>query len=540
MINIHEKQINKELASFQVFAGLKPPFNNIFNKITNELRNPITNILAALYNIIEGKTLSHAEEELMLIAQKSSLDLLSLTNQIANLDKLNKKEIRIQEESFDLQQFIQNIYYQFEPKAIFKQIHFDYIFLVDKPLFIKTDLNKLSVVVQHLLSNAFDFTPSKGKISIIVDCCFQDKISIAVQDSGMGIHQHDLPNIFDCFFQINPLVGGTGIGLAICKEYVQLIGGQIEVQSEWSKGSLFTILFPFQNGVISSLSTNNSIPFTPSEKKENSWDKEAVNISSDAQHLLIVGGNPGLMFLLRKILAPTYQVSHALDGRNALVILESNLNVDLIISNALMPIMNGFEFLKRIKTSTILCKIPFVLLNVSSRKKDKIDALQLGVDGYLLMPFDSEELLATIENLLNKNVKNKLKNGAKNSFTTTTIEKSYSIPINQKMGEEDLKWLKELKIVIRRQMTNPDLTITQIAFEIGVSSSQLLRKTKHCTGLTPMQLIQELRYIQAHRLLEEKKYNTVKSVAYKVGFRTLKNFSRNFKKRFGKNPSDYF
>ncbi|MEM7037844.1 MAG: response regulator, partial [Bacteroidota bacterium] len=377
-------------------------------------------------------------------------------------------------------------------------------------------------------------------------------IEISVADSGRGIHPEDLPRVFDRFYQSRQkgalTEGGTGIGLALSRELMKMMEGKIGVESTLEEGSKFWIQLPRKEvlGIVP-VETDETVAASEMEVLEDFEVAELAqgNPAGDQKSILIVEDNYSLREYLGMILGNEYPLHIAKNGKIALDWLESrppDQLPDLILSDIMMPQMDGYQLLTHLKSDERFRRIPVIMLTARAAIEDKLQALRIGVDDYLLKPFQEEELRARIDNLLrHAEDRTKARMAATPSGETTHESEtiSPSQPIDQ-ASQEDQIWLKKLEDYVAQHLESDLLSVAQIAAEFAVSSSTLQRKIKHLVGLSPIKYIQEHRLNTARELLETRRYNTVAQVAYKVGFKNPKAFTRSFRQRFGTPPSQFF
>jgi DNA-binding response OmpR family regulator len=388
-----------------------------------------------------------------------------------------------------------------------------------------------------------------------------DVLHIKVNDSGPGIHPDDLPHLFDRYFQTTrpekAAEGGTGIGLALCKEYTQLLGGTLEVNSKLGGGTVFSLSFPVTPVEASSLSEEEKeewedrgrqtigehaditpLPVVRSEKTPS--EKEAT--------MLLVEDNPELQDYIKLILSEKYRILTAENGREALEVLgladdrqpgssrdwsQSSLKsqkVDLILSDLMMPVMDGFQLLEKLKAEDATRQLPVIMLTARADLRDKLKALRIGVDDYLLKPFEEDELRVRVENLLKNQEVRKEENKSR--------EQSSGLDSSSVSGS-DREWLESFENFVLENLSDHALNVARLADEFTMSESTLLRQLKRLTGLTPNRYLQDARLNQARILLENQTFSSIVKVASEVGYSDPRSFSRSFKKRFGKSPSEH-
>lgn len=543
-----KKIIESQAKELQVLYDNK---NRFFANIAHELRTPLTLIAGPVETVSKLKNLPIAAQKNLNIVNRNITYLKQLVNQILDLSKKEVKELNLQVNTFNFSDMLNALVADFQSFSDYQNIDFQIPNNINKSIKLTTDAEKLFIVLKNLLSNAFKYTHSEGQVRLnYVD--MGQTLQVSVQDTGRGITETDIQYIFNPYFQTSdanaPIEGGTGIGLAISREYIESLGGTIQVNSEFGKGSTFVIQFPKQlEGIIA---TPIDLSFLETTKRTAvSLEAPLVSaLSKEVLTILVVEDNVDICQHLQTILQENYQVIFANNGIQGLTQLEK-YQPDLMITDLMMPVMDGFELIEKVKAQEKWRQIPIITLTARSEMTDKLHALRIGVDDYLIKPFLEEELKIRIENLLTNSKKRQAfleaeleKTEALSIATNTThvlTDNEPQMKATPKISVEDAEWLKSLETIVRNQITNVNFNINQLCLEMAVSSSQLYQKLKKLTGLTPKQYIDQIRYTKARKLLEMQTYNSVKRIAYEVGFKDEKNFSRNFKKRFGKYPSSY-
>ncbi len=539
-------ELREQAAELRQLDQLKSRF---FANVSHELRTPLTLLLGPLNTVLKRNRLENRDFTLLKLMQKNGQNLLKLVGEILDLSKLESGKLQLNEAPLSLLPFLKKCVAQFESHAQHKGIQFIFQYQAHARLQILLDSEKFEKVINNLLSNAIKFTPAEGKISVMLKDR-GDVISLKVEDTGTGIHPNDLPHVFNRFYQSKqpeaPTQGGTGIGLALCREYANLFEGEIYVESELDKGSTFVFEFPKKEVLGMADVTkdpeelklqNDDFDFTIIPKNHSTPSPLTVNRQPST--ILIVEDNPDLSFFIQQILSDQYQVITAENGVEALSVLSSR-KPELIISDVMMPVMDGFQLLDKIKSEDGLRQIPVMMLTARADIQDKLKALRIGVDDYMLKPFVEEELLVRIDNLIRNVHERNLwlqKNGVI-SQTDDVSENAKNIP-SITITTEDSQWLEELEAVALKNVGNFDLTAEFLSSELFTSRTQLFRRVKQLTGLTLTQYIREVRMQQARRLLETRSCTTVKAAAFAVGYKKVDSFSQNFKAHFGKLPSSY-
>ena len=369
-------------------------------------------------------------------------------------------------------------------------------------------------------------------------------LQLEVSDTGKGIHPTDLPHVFDRYFQTNrrdaPASGGTGIGLALCQEYAKLFGGNIAVESTLGKGTNFIVTFPLEmteeHVVEEDLSNELAFEYKDVKEKPDQLILPTAAPSPSAMDskkptVLVVEDNAELQQYIQLVLKEHYQVALAENGQAALNRIDKNGHPDLIISDLMMPVMDGYQFLEKLKDEPATQQIPVIMLTARAEKDDRLRALRMGVDDYLTKPFDEEELIVRIGNLL--------ANQSARQEALVEEEKEKGEVVAAGFSEMDKKWLDSIEQYLQQHLDNNHLSIIMVADEFAMSMSTLLRQLKRLTGLTPQKYLLEMRLEKARRLFEERRFGSVSRVAREVGYNDVRNFSKSFKNRFGKKPSEF-
>ena len=518
--------------------------SRFFANISHELRTPLALILGpAKHAKSSYAALKESEivDSFNLIEQNAE-NLLQLVEELLELSKLEANQVEISESNTHLPNLLTRLFSNFKSHALYLGI--DYVLQNwEEDSWVLIDTNKLEKIINNLLSNAIKFTPKGGVIQLKAFQNQANEIQIEVSDTGIGIHPLDLPHVFERFYQTkqfeNSAQGGTGIGLALVKELVEVMGGNIFVESNVDMGSTFIIQLP--------------LTYAPNQHIESEDITKTVKLVSPSQqtnkkehlgHVLIVEDNISMQTFISSLLQEDYHVLSAKNGREAQTLLASeSTQVDLIISDVMMPEMDGFTLLDWIKQQDRWRVTPIIMLTARAAESDRVKAFTIGVDDYLVKPFSPSELKARVSSLLaNVHARQEWFQEEKNS-KTEEIKIPYVatdiVPI-EKISERDLKWITKVSESIKSQLTDPQFSLKLIAENHQVSERQLLRKVKKITGLTPVKYRQEIQLHTSREMLESGKYNNLTEIAYAVGFHTPKYFAKLYFDRFGKKPSDYF
>ncbi len=501
--------------------------SRFFTNIAHELRTPLTLILEPVNRLLKNNAKNNQQSMLQLIKDNAHL-LLGRVNEILDLAKIEADAIDLQPTPTNFYEFIQILIGNFENQAQQKSQELNLNYQLEKELTILVDQSKFQHIFNNYLSNALKFTPEGGQIAVslstIQTAAQSLNLLLAVKDNGRGIPDKDLPHIFNRFYQSDANgenYAGAGIGLALSKEMAILMQGKVDVKSQQGLGSIFSFQFPFEE-VASKVNTTQSAEMATDSEP---LDQMTAN-SEKSSTILVVEDNPQLNDYLQLILSEKYHVISAKNGQVALEKLETN-SCDLILSDIMMPVMDGFELLEKLKNSDEYCHLPVIMLTAKGEPSDKLKALRIGVDDYLIKPFEEEVLLTSIQHLLGN------QNNRTTEETPTVVEKK---KIATSITNADLKWLATVEVILQKELSNSQFTFDLLAKQLFISKSQLQRRLKKVTGLTPNKYFREIRLQTARKLLESGKARTVSEVAYAVGFETPKYFVKIYQERFGKHP----
>ncbi len=492
---------------------------------THDIRSPLTLIMSPLHKLLKRDFDDDAREDLKTIEHNASR-IQNLVNQILDIRKIDKQQMKLQCQETDIVQYVGNILKTFEYTARERGMKFTYSPTIDK-LNVWVDRNGLDKIINNLLSNAFKYTFDEGEIEVRVSQPDDKTAEVQVIDNGMGI-KGDVHKIFDRFYQGSTSremhIEGTGIGLNLCKMIVTMHHGTIEAANRQDvPGSIFTVRLPLGKEHLS------KEELAPIEKSETSSRQKARS----NYRVLIVDDDVEIGHYIMQELGGYYHITSVSSGREALhKLLDSSKEkpFDLVVSDVMMPEMDGFTLLRMIKTNMNLSHIPVVMLTSKADVANRLEGLEKGADAYLAKPFDLDELHIVINNLINKNLR------LKGKYSGTQQQKD---KVEEKVvkGNDEVLMERIMK-VINEHLSDSDFNVDTLTSEVGISRTQLHRKMKEMTGIPISEFIRNIRLEQAVRLLKEQKIN-VTQVAYAVGFSNLAYFSTVFRKQFGVSPSEY-
>ena len=518
--------------------------SRFFANVSHELRTPLTLLLGPVDILLKENRLAEKENRLLQMARRNGEQLRQLINEILDLRKLETGNMELRPEPTAPLPFFRNYAAQFESLAERKRIRFLFETSVDPGSTALLDREKCRQILFNLLSNAFKFTPEGGNIGVTLEIS-RGILHLSVADTGPGIHPDDLPHVFNRFFQTNrpdkPAEGGTGIGLNLCQEYTRLFGGTITADSALGRGSVFRVAFPVK--VVQKEALQNAGEDHQVEIVATAYDtgrapapgfvaalpetRPQPAADSPKPTILVVEDNPDLQEYIRLILSEKYNVVTAGHGQAALDSLLPDANCQLVLSDLMMPVMDGYQLLERLKSDDVTRHIPVIMLTARAEAQDRLKALRIGVDDYLTKPFDEEELLARIENLLKNQA-------ARQQEVAAEAGEEMPRPV---MSLPDREWLETFEAYVQKHFSSDMLSVSALAYEFAMSESSLLRQLKRLVGLTPLQYMQEVRLEEARRLLENRVCNSVTEVASRVGYADARALARSFRARFGKLPS---
>ena len=492
---------------------------------THDIRSPLTLIMSPLHKLLRRDFDPETKAELKTI-EHNAQRVQNLVNQILDIRKIDKRQMKLQCQETDMVQYVGNILKSYDYTAKERNIEFSYKPTIDK-LNVWLDRSALDKVVDNLLSNAFKYTYDGGAIEVRVAEGERDTAVLQVVDTGMGI-KGDPNKLFDRFYQGSTSrslhIEGTGIGLNLCKMMVEMHHGTIEAANRVdAQGSVFTVHLPLGKAHLSAEEI-----LIPEEKQRGQKQKAQSNYK-----VLVVDDDVEIGNYISQELGNYYHITAVTNGRMALRELlstEAERQYDLVVSDVMMPEMDGFTMLRMIKTNMNLSHIPVVMLTSKSDVVNRLEGLERGADAFLAKPFDMDELHVVINNLISKNLR------LKGKYSGTQQQKDKVVETNVKGNDEIL--MERIMKVINEHLSDSDFNVELLTKEVGISRAQLHRKMKDLTGLPISEFIRNIRLEQAVRLLKEQKIN-VTQVAYTVGFSNLAHFSTVFRKQFGVSPTEY-
>lgn len=521
--------------------------NTFFTNISHEFRTPLTLILGPIKQILENNKNDHLKDKLSLI-YRSANKLNFLVDELLDISKIESGEMKLNACPTNIVSAVKESAMAFYSIAERKKITFN-INSEEEEIITYVDTVKFDKILNNLLSNAFKFTAKMGSVEVKINSTVKptpvlinDEIKngyavISVSDTGIGISADQMDKIFNRFYQVDSChereYGGTGIGLSLTKELIELHKGKIEVESEEGKGSTFKLFFPLGKSHLKPEEVCEgdfkkekvNLEFEESEKKESLLTKDIKH--SNKPGLLIVEDNPDVRKFIIDILHFYYEIFEAKDGKEGL---EKAVDIipDLIIMDIMMPEMDGFQLCSKIKNDSRTSHIPVIMLTAKATIQDKILGLDSGADDYIMKPFDASELKARIKNLLDQRKR-----------MHEHFRKYGLMDVDEKrIRFLDQKFLQNAIDIVSKSISDPSFNVEVLAEKLSVSRSLLLKKTDALFGETPSDLIRRIRLNKAAGLLE-KRIGNISEIALEVGFLNPSYFSECFKKQFGVSPSQY-
>ena len=530
--------------------------SRFFTNISHEFRTPLTLILGPVKQMIEKIKDGKMKDELSIV-HKNANKLLGLVNQLLDISKLESGNMKLMTIPQNVIPLLKPLVLSFTSYAERKRITLNFNSSEDK-IIVYVDKDKIEKIITNMLSNAFKFTPEGGRIEVLVN---RDEkyLTVSVSDSGIGIQKEKIPKIFDRFYQVGEShtreQEGTGIGLSLTKELVELHKGKIEVESQEGRGTTFTVSIPLgkehlkpeeicepdkdekKGSHISTESiyieeTKTDLSADPTRQwlaeadKAGKLDLDLIT-QSEKPLLLIIEDNFDVRNYIKDNLKKDFRVLEAIDGEDGWNKSIENMP-DLIVSDVMMPKMDGFKLCEKLKTDERTSHIPVILLTAKAASADKIEGFETGADDYIMKPFESEELKARIKNLIEQRKRIHEHFKKKGIFE---LEKS-------KITSVDKKFLQKAFDIITQNISNTSFSVEAFAENLAVSRSLLHKKIVSLTGEPPRELIKRIRLKKSTELIDQK-FGNLSEIALEVGFDNPAYFSECFKKQFGVSPSQY-
>ena len=513
--------IDKEAKQLRDLDEMKTRF---FSNITHEFRTPLTLILAPTEQMM-GETRNPEDVNRLGLIDRNAHQLLGLVNQLLDLSKLDSGTIRITESRGDLRAFVERLTESFHPSALAKDVVLksEYFDLKTTYYF---DYEKLERILNNLLSNALKFTPEGGLILVTLRG-LEKYVELSVYDNGTGISQDQLDKVFERFYQINNTDtnhAGSGIGLAIVKELVEVQKGTIRVVSAGlGTGTEFIIRLPYRAGDL-----NEDAPITPPTTQNDDQAKQVFDQTASREKILLVEDHPDLGEFIEESLGKKYECLRAGNGAEALLLMAEKMH-DLVISDVMMPVMDGYSLCKKIKEDLQTSHIPVLLLTAKNGQTSRMEGLLAGADDYITKPFHMPELQLRVQNIFIRQ---------RRLRETLHAQLTGQGKLQENIGEDvSDPFFAQLYTILNEQLDNPSFGVTELTQAIGMSNSSLNRKLKALSGISAVELIRNYRLKKAAGYLAEGK--NISEAAYLVGFDNLSYFAKCFRDLFQMSPRDF-
>lgn len=503
-----------------------------FTNVSHDFRTPLTLVADPVEQLLEDKALTPRQQSLLKVVHKNVHILLRLVNQILDFRKYENDKLELVRANMNLRVQLQEWSHSFQTLALKKHIHFvlevnddraDYLMAVDA--------EKMERVYFNLLSNAFKFTPENGTITVTLSTLTKEEggryARLVVADTGSGISVQHIRHIFDRFYQIDVNHAGSGIGLALAKAFVELHGGEITVDSVEGKGTVFTVDIPMTLVEEPSADLVQEPRITQQTVVEELEDMETEEQIPDENKecILIIDDNADVRDYVKSLLKEEYTVIEAPDGRAGLKKAMKYVP-DAIICDVMMPVMDGLECCRKLKTELQTSHIPVMLLTACSLDEQRIQGFECGADSYISKPFNSKLLLVRLRNLMDNHKRLKQFFGDK-----TTLSK-------ESVSDVDKGFVDRFRELIEENLADSELSVEDLGSKMGLSRVQLYRKIKALTNYSPNELVRIARLKKAASLLASSE-KTISEITYEVGFTSPSYFTKCYKEYFGESPTDF-
>lgn len=516
-----------------------------FTNISHELRTPLTLIADPVEMLLEDDKIKGKSRELLKMVQRNANALQQLVGSILDFRKIQNGKMELRLSRFNMAEALQTWTGDFRLTAERRHIklHLDTTgYTADSPVI--ADKEKVARIIFNLLSNALKYTPQGGDIYVVLRDEEGGMMRIDVKDTGKGIPKEEAGKIFERFFQSEGAASGTGIGLALVKSFAELHHGSVRVESETGKGSDFIVMMPSRqrhtdqavndddtgtaDSASSGMTDETILQYTDDGDKNRGKLQQAISERTDKPTLLIIDDNNDIRQYERTILQDEYFVLEASDGKEGWNTAKKEVP-DLVVCDVMMPVMDGLEFTRRLKSDMATSHIPVIMLTAKNLDEHRVEGYEYGADSYITKPFHSKVLLARIDNLLKQRRRLKaLFNGSGKAEEETD---------EAQLTDRDKQFIRLLNSIIQKNIGNCDFSVEDIGNEIGLSRVQLYRKTKAMTGTSVVDLIRKARLAKARHLLETRSMN-ISEVAYEVGFSAPSYFTKCFKNEYGILPGE--
>ena len=524
----HLQQIENEVAKNEEINNMKFRF---FTNVSHELRTPLTLIISPLEGMLK-ETTDELQSTRLQLMYRNAQRLLHLVNQLLDFRKGEMSTHQLSLSEGDIISYVHSVCNSFLLMADKKHIQFSFFSGIDT-FSMAFDADKVGKIVMNLLSNAFKFTPEGGRVTVMIEhvAGTPDMLEIKIADTGIGISDVDKEHIFERFYQADHKgveeTTGNGIGLSLVRDFVTLHEGEVKVFDNIGTGSVFVIQFPVKHVETQvQLPPETGISIGEEEDKEIKEETREETERRDFPLLLIVDDNEDFRIFMRYSLELQYRVKLAVNGNEAWEMMQEELP-DLVISDVMMPQMDGNELCRLIKQDKRTAHIPVILLTARQNTEAKLEGLQTGADDYVTKPFNMTILVLRIRKLIELSRYHRVTQGMIDPAPSEIVITS----LDEKLIEKAIKYVED-------NMSRTELSVEELSRELGMSRVHLYKKLLQITGKTPIEFIRVIRLKRAAQLLRESQLH-VSEVAFEVGFNNPKYFSRYFKDEFGVLPSVY-
>ena len=524
----HLQQIENEVAKNEEINNMKFRF---FTNVSHELRTPLTLIISPLEGMLK-ETTDELQSTRLQLMYRNAQRLLHLVNQLLDFRKGEMSTHQLSLSEGDIISYVHSVCNSFLLMADKKHIQFSFFSGIDT-FSMAFDADKVGKIVMNLLSNAFKFTPEGGRVTVMIEhvAGTPDILEIKIADTGIGISDVDKEHIFERFYQAGHKgveeTTGNGIGLSLVRDFVTLHEGEVKVFDNIGMGSVFVIQFPVKHVETQvQLPEETGMPVGDEEDKEMKEEAREETERKNFPLLLIVDDNEDFRIFMRYSLELQYRVKLAVNGKEAWEMMQEELP-DLVISDVMMPQMDGNELCRLIKQDKRTAHIPVILLTARQNTEAKLEGLQTGADDYVTKPFNMTILVLRIRKLIELSRYHRVTQGMIDPAPSEIVITS----LDEKLIEKAIKYVED-------NMSRTELSVEELSRELGMSRVHLYKKLLQITGKTPIEFIRVIRLKRAAQLLRESQLH-VSEVAFEVGFNNPKYFSRYFKDEFGVLPSVY-
>lgn len=550
LIQVRQKQqLAYEKIEKEQLKKLDEMKTQFFTDISHEFRTPLSLIAGPAEEMLASSNLPTDAKNKTLLIHRNSKKLLYLIDELMTFQKLDEGKLQLKPQPIEMVSFVKDVYKNFLHLAEKKEINFT--LTTDREIYpINIDPGKMEMVMNNLLFNAFKYVPQQGTITInikqnTIDALpsmpkvkHQNWLCIAIEDNGKGISASDFSHLFERYFQSDNALKGTGVGLSLTKNLVELHNGIITAKSEPGIKTSFSFYLPLEvmpliieSNIGKTLEKNYTLDYNVEDLVDDTIleGQHQLITKKSKSNLLLVDDNVEVLDYLEMIFQTQYNISRALNGVEALEFLVNN-EPDLIISDVMMPEMDGIALCQELKTSINTCHIPLILLTAKATVENTLQGLQIGADDYIPKPFNPDILKAKVANFIEaqRRIIEKF----------VTADNGVIIPKDIARNPLDEEFLQNVIDAVTKNLDNEDFSVEELGSMVAMSRSNLFRKLKAVTGQTPIEFIYHFRLRKAMEMLLERKLS-VSQISLEVGFKSPSSFTKSFKKQFGKAPTEF-